>query len=287
MSYNFIIKILGDIMNLSPQIKAKLRAQLTAYHNSLWTPPLSGELEFLDRTVSSLNNLKISAPNQLITTRSKRVHLSPKVSFSKFLFPTNLITKELADLVLVYKHFVNGVLSNHRATLVQSKYTPKKRRSWRIDADQFFLMTQWPIFKIVSPKRFKNLFHVRPRTLTWSTYGFVGALALRFPVYFSSARILRLKTHIPLTKTFSFGLQTPSGWDSSPSFLMKFLQGLVGENLLKNKSVKDLIRTLYILADWEVDPPDELERNFEKPEENKGFGIVEFTVRTEDGTVRD
>jgi len=270
-------------MSLSPTIKAQLRTELATYHNSLWKPPLNRELEFLDRTVSSLNNIRISTRNQAISSRCKRIHLSPKVRFFRTQLPTpSPTTTELSDLIFVYKHIVNGVLKDYRAILAQTKFTSQKRKTWHIDTNQFFLMTQWPRFKIVSPAKFKCGFHIRPKSRTWSTYGFVGPLASRFPIYFSSSRILQIKSHIPSTKSFSFSLKPLSGWDSSPSFFMKCLQGLIGENLLKNKPAFQLIRTLYILAEWEVDPSDELEWNSEKIEDDKGFGIIEFTVRTEE-----
>jgi hypothetical protein len=233
--------------------------------------------------VSGLHNIKFSAVNQSITTRSKRIHLTPKVRFPRSHFPKlQSVTKELADLLLTYKHFVNGVLQAHKAILIQSKYTSKKRKSWKIDTDQFFFMTQWPSFKIVSPAKFARRFFVKPQTLTWSTYGFVGVGAVRYPVYYSSTRMLRVISRIPSTKTFSFALQTPIGWDSSTSFLLKFIQGLVGENLLTSLSARKMIHALYIIAGWKLDPPEELEWNIEEPEEDKGFGIVEFTVRTEE-----
>jgi len=183
----------------------------------------------------------------------------------------------------MYKYFVNGVLQAHRAMLIQSKYTPKKYRSWKIDTDQFYFNTQWPKFKIVSPARFVIPFSVKPETLTWSTYGFVGPKAVRYPVYYSSARMLRATSSIPSSKTFSFTLQTPIGWDSSTSFLLKFVQGFVGENLLSSKTVKKLVHALYVFAGWELDPPEELEWNNEESEEKGGFGIVEFAVKTEEG----
>lgn len=52
--------------------------------------------------------------------------------------------------------------------------------------------------------------------------------------------------------------------------------------MLTSLSARKLIHALYIIAGWKLDPPEELEWNIEEPEEDKGFGIVEFTVRTEE-----
>lgn len=271
-------------MKLNRVLKKRFRSVLDSYHRSLWRSPLSGELDFIDRTVSSFHKRRISVAKQSLTARSKRIHLTPKVKFSRSGFPmSQAITKELADLLVTYKYFVNGVLQAHRAILIQSKYTGKKNRSWKIDTDQFYFMTQWPKFKIVSPARFTKPYSVKPKTLTWSTYGFVGPNAVRYPVYYSSTRMLRARSSIPSSKTFSFTLQSPIGWDSSTSFLLKFVQGFVGENLLSSLTVKKLVHALYVIAGWKLDPPGELEWNNEESEEKEGFGVVEFTVRAEEG----
>lgn len=272
------------MVKLNPLLKTRFKATLTNYHQSLWRPPLSGELDFIDRTVSSFHNVRISVAKQSLTARSKRIHLTPKVRFSRSGFPkSQAITKELADLLITYKHFLNGILQAHRAVLIQSKYTSKKYKSWKIDTDQFYFLTQWPKFKIVSPARFTKWFSVQPETITWSTYGFVGVKAVRYPVYYSSTRMLRARSSTPFSKTFSFTLQSPIGWDSSTSFLLKFVQGFVGENLLSSVTVRKLVHALYVMACWELDPPEELEWNNEKPKEKEGFGLVEITVRTEEG----
>lgn len=269
-------------MRLNSFIKAQLRKQLFTYHTSLWKPPLKREMDFLDLTVKGLNNIRISHGSQTVSSRCKRIHLTPKVSF--FRNPLTTIsptTTELSDLLLVVKYFENGSLKQFRAILGQIKFTSQKPKSWHIDTDQFFLMTQWPRFTIVSPARFRSTFHIKPKTSTWSSYGFIGPLATRFPIYHSAQRILKKKTLIPKTQSFSFNPRPPSGWDSSPSFMIKFLQGLIGENLLKNKSALALIRALYIIAKWKVDPPDELEWISDKDAESNGMGIIEFTVNTE------
>ncbi len=38
---------------------------------------------------------------------------------------------------------------------------------------------------------------------------------------------------------------------------------------------------LYIVVKWKPDPPGELEWHEDENEENEGFGIVEFTVTSE------
>lgn len=269
-------------MSLTTPIKNQFKSVLNVYHQSLWNPQLSGELDFIDRTVSAFKNLGISAGGQILETRSKRIHLTPKVRFIIARLPSpKAVTKELADLLLVYKYFDNRVLQAYRAVLVQSKYTPRKSKSWRIDSEQFHLMTRWPKFRIVSPAKFAKSFLIKPQALTWSTYGFVGTKAVRYPIYYSSKRILRMKRLIPSSSSFSFNLQTPIGWDSSTSFLMKFVQGFVGENLQGNSSVKDLVDALYVIAKIKPDPPDELEWKRDN-EERGGFGVVEFVVSTEE-----
>lgn len=272
------------MVKLNPLLTTQFKAALSNYHQSLWRTTLSGEIDFIDRTVTSFQNLKIPAAIQSLKTRSKRIHLTPQVRFYRFglLFPNKHTTVEMGDLLFIYKHFLNRVLDAYRAILVQVKYTKGKAKSWKIDTDQFYFLTQWPSFMIVRPA-FKKMYFIKPRTLSWATYGFVGPNAARYPLYYSSTRMLHHTKTVPSTKSFSFPVQSGIGWDSSTSFLLKFVQGFIGENLLSSTTVKAFVDDLYIAVRWKPDPPGEPEWNDEKNEENEGFGVVEFTVTSEQG----
>lgn len=262
-------------------LKARFRAALRNYHQSLRSPSLSGEIDFIDRTVKNTQKWNITAGNQSLKTRAKRIHLTPQARFFRYpLFPSKHTTVEIGDLLLIYKHFLNGILDAYRAIIVQAKYTKGKKRSWKINTDQFYFLTQWPAFRIVRPAS-KKWHFIKPTTLTWASYGFVGPNATRYPIYYSSTRMLRGKRMVPSTKSFSFAIRSVIGWDSSQSFLMKFVQGLVGENLLLSTKVKALVDDLYVITKLKPDPPGELEWNNENYEENEGFGIVEFTLTSE------
>ena len=91
--------------------------------------------------------------------------------------------------------------------------------------------------------------------------------------------MLRCTTIVPSSKSFSFTVKSGIGWDSSTSFLLKFVQGLVGENLMISTKVKAFVDDLYIVVGWKPDPPGELAWDNEK-KEGEGFGIIEFTVST-------
>ena len=275
-------------MKLNIALKRGFKSALKRYHQSLWKRPPSRELDFINRTVASFKSLKISAGGQSLKARSKRIHLKPMVEYYPYglLLPNVHTTVEMGDLLFIYKHFLNGFLGAYRAVIVQAKYTKGKKRSWRIDTDQFYFLNHWPHFRIVKlvSKKWcpvsKKLYSIKPRTLTWATYGFVGPNATKYPVYYSSRRMLRYKTAIPSTKSFSFPVKSGIGWDSSTSFLLKFVQGFVGENLLLSTKVKVFVDDLYVFANWKPDPPGDPEWDNEKDEE--GFGIVEFTAFTEE-----
>ena len=266
-------------MNRTNILKKRFKLFLDNYHRNLWAPPLAGEIDFIDRTVDSFKSLKISAGRQSLKARSKRIHLTPIVEYYPYgrLVPNVHTTVEMGDLLFVYKRFLNGLLNAYRAAVVQAKHTKGKRKSWSIKTDQFFFLTHWPTFRIVKPK-FRKWFLIKPEALTWATYGFVGPNATRYPLYYSSKRILRYKRTVPSTKSFSFHTAPRTGWDSSTSFLLKFVQGLVGENLLSSARVKAFVDDLYVVARWKPDPPGEPKWDNKKNEEREGFGIVEFTV---------
>lgn len=274
-------------MILDDILKKEFKSTLNQYHESLWRSTLSGEIDFIDRTVESFEKVNIHNRNQFLKTRSKKLHPKPKVRFYPFgrLFILNNATVEMGDLFFVYKHFLNGILNEHRAIVVQAKHTKASSKSWRIDTDQFRLLSKWPPFQF-EKKAFQKLYHIRPRALTWATYGFVGLSATRYPLYCSSKRMLREIKSIPSSNTFTFKLLNSSGWDSSTSFLLKFIQGFAGENLRRNSRALDLVKDLYTVAEWEPDPPGDPKWETGKKGE-EGFGIIEFTVTTERDEKRD
>ena len=271
-------------MKLNPPLKTQFKKALSNYHQSLWKPSLSGEIEFIDRTVASLQNLNFFGGKQSLKTRSKSIHLTPHVRFYRhpLLHPNKHTTVEMGDLLLVYKHFRDGVLDTYRAIIVQAKYTKGKKKTWRIDTNQFYFLTQWPRFRIVRPTS-KKWHYIKPRTLTWASYAFVGPT--RYPLYYSSTRISHHRKRVPSQKSFSFPVRYCVGWDSSTSFLLKFVQGFVGENLLSNIKVKRFVDDLYTLVKWKPDPPGELEWTEDSDEKDKGFGVVEFTVVNDDFSI--
>lgn len=262
------------MIKLNPLIKDQFKLTLQNYHTSLLNPPLSNERDFIDRTIRNFNRLNFTVGNQSLRSRSKKIHLTPMV---RFFMPSNKSTPvEMGDLLFVCKYFLNGSLCAHRATIIQAKFTKAKKKSWKIDTSQFYFLTQWPCFSMVRPRSNKS-YYINPKAKTWSTYGFVGSNTIRCPLYYSAERILYHKGGIPPTKSFSFTIPSYTGWDSGTSFFIKFVQGLIGENLLVNTAVKALVDDLYIMAGWKPDPPGDLEWD-NKESENEIFGIVEFTV---------
>lgn len=68
------------------------------------------------------------------------------------------------------------------------------------------------------------------------------------------------------------------GWDTSPSFLMRQILCLVGENLFINTSIDLFVKDLYGIVGLRPDPPGEFEWESSIEEKPKGFGVVEFTI---------
>ena len=84
-------------------------------------------------------------------------------------------------------------------------------------------------------------------------------------------------TTLPTTQSFNFPVNTQTGWDSSTSFLHKFIQGLVGENLLTNTSIKSFVDDMYSLVKWKTNHKRDLKMT-EAKNGDRCFGIIEFTV---------
>jgi hypothetical protein len=188
------------------------------------------------------------------------------------------MNREIGDLLFVYKYLLRNKLVAHRASIVQTKYTSGTRKSWTIDTAQYDLMSHWPKFQLISPARFHKIYDLKPKACSWATYGFIGPNAAKNPLFFSSKRMLR-KYPAPPSTHFSFNLNHMHAiWLHSTGFLSKFLQNLIGENLLSNTNIKDFVDDLYKTANLLPDPPGECEWNNREPEDKKSFGIIEFRI---------
>ena len=266
---------------LNTSMKNRFKHKLSSYHQSL-IPFIKDEEDFIDRTVKAFKNYADYGGGQSIRTRTVKIHGKPIVCFGPCTsrFPSRKICREMGDLLFIYKHFFKGNVDAHRAVLVQTKYTGSAKRTWSIETGQFCLMTLWPKFSVTRPTGFSNDLELRPKTLTWSTYGFVGPRAVNYPFYFSSTRILRThRQQASSTKHFSFTLRSnPIPWDYSAGFLSRFVNALIGENLFANSAIKTFIDDLYKVAGWIPDPPGEFEWRNEKIQKEGSLGIIEFVV---------
>lgn len=270
------------MIRLNVSLKNRFRVKLNSYHQSL-RPFTKDEEDFIDRTVKAFSNYQDSHKGQSIRARSTKIHRKPIACFPPCtpVFSSKKICREIGDLLFVYKHFSRGSLDAHRATLIQAKHTRGMKKVWSIETGQFCLLTSWPIFNISAKPG--TLYNLKPKALTWSSYGLVGPRAIGYPVYFSSARIMRThRRSASTTKHFSFALKSdPMPWDYGGGFLSRFVHALVGENLFYNSGIKDFIDDLYKMAEWIPDPPGEFEW---KEEEKQGsIGIIEFIISEEGG----
>jgi len=170
-----------------------------------------------------------------------------------------------------------------RAVIIQSKFTKTNQRTWKkIDTAQFYLALKWPHFTRVRPKP-KTAHTLSPNCLTWGSYAFVGPNAVNYPLYFTSTRMFRRHPYVLSQKTFTFNMKRPLGWDTSPSFLMKQMFCLIGEDLLSNNPIRSFVDELCRMVNLEPDPPGEFEWQPNQREEPKGFGVIEFTLSCEEG----
>jgi len=271
-------------MAYNPQLLQQIRNTLNAYHNSLRSTPLSGELDFIRRTTSFFANKNLRSQYTSFSTRSGNIDKSPIVRFQHTTPQYSPADKEVADILFVSKKIRNGQLINKKGILVQSKFTKKSITSWSgIDTAQFFLTYYWPSFTRIKPGPINGPYELEPNSLLWGTYAFVAPNSTNFPLYFSPSKILYLNQNLINQQTFTFTLSTFNNYQTSPSFLMRLILCQIGEDLLTNQKIDNFVDELYRLVGLAPDPPDEFDWNQDDKEEKpKGLGIVEFTISTED-----
>ena len=264
-------------MKLNESLKSNFKSILHDYHDSLGNPSLTGELDFINRTVVSFQQVNISSGKQKLKTRSKKFNRTQKIRFYPYgpLFPDKYTTVELGGLLFIHKHILKDEVDSHRATIIQLTFTKSKKKLWTIDTNLFSFLTQWQRFKMTPA--FSKWYLLKPKMLTWATYGFLGPHISKYPFYYSSKRMFNYMTTLPSTSSFNFPVNIRIGWDSSTSFLHKFVQGLVGENLLTNAPIKSFVYDMYSLFKWKPNHQREL-KMIEVNNGEKCFGIIEFTV---------
>jgi hypothetical protein len=263
-------------MKLNASLKRDFKSVLDKYLDALGNPSLTGEIDFLNRTVFSFNQVQISSGKQQMKIRSQKINQT-QIRFYPYgpLYLDKYTTVELGDLLFIYKHIFKGETKAYRAVLIHLTFTKRKEKSWSINTDQFSFHTQWQRFKITP--LFTKWYSLNPRMLTWATYGFLGPQISKYPFFYSTKRMRTYVTKIPLTSSFTFPVKRPIGWDSSTSFLNKFVQGFIGENLLTNVPIKMFIEDLQNRFQRNLNHPRSGKMNQTNDEIN-GFGIIQFTV---------
>lgn len=272
------------MIKIHPTLKNQFRTFLRQYHLQITNPRLQNEIDYIDKTVAAFQNINITTETQKLRTRSAKIHQTPLATFipCTAAFNKPKIDKEIADILLVYKHFTKNILDVHRASLIQAKFSRNKKRiSWNnIDSGQFCLLATWPTFQITSPLRFLRQYTLLPRNRTWSMYGLVGPKIVYLPIFYSSERMLIERGAFPLGKYFTFRAN-PTVFDYSNSFFMLFVLGCIGENLLTNSQILQFIIDLYIIAGLKPDPPGDYEEVTETQIKKRSFGIIEIIIEDE------
>ena len=244
-------------MRIGAQLKDKIRQTLVNYHKNLSSPKLSDELDFVHRTASFFKNRSVNHGQQSFSTNARSIDKSPIVEFFHTTPWKNPAAKEIADLLFVSKFKKGNSVIEKRAVIVQSKFARTDQRFWKnIDTAQFYLVLNWPAFTRIKPGPPK-LYQLQPRSLAWGTYLFVGPEALDHPVYFTSSRIFKGSPSMFSQKTFTFSPKELNGFDTSPSFLMRQILCLIGEDLLANPNLESFVDEMYRIVGLKPDPPGE------------------------------
>jgi len=265
-------------MSISGQLKDEIRQTLVDYHNNLGSPKLCDELDFIHRTVAFFKHVSVAHGHQSFTTSARSIDKSPIVEFLHSTPSNNPAKKEIADLLFVSKFKKGNHVTEKRAVVVQSKFNQTEQRLWKFDTAQFYLVSKWPPFSRIKPGPPKP-YLLQPQSLAWGSYVFVGPEALENPVYFASSRILKENPSIFSHKTFSFNPKKLNSFDTSPSFLMRHILCLIGENLYANSNIESFVDEMYRIVGLKPDPPNEFYWDSMNDEnESTGFGVVEFSL---------
>jgi hypothetical protein len=247
------------------------------YHKSLRSPVVKDELDYIRKTTSFFGQISFKEGQESFENRARNIDKKPIVEFLHCTPSTSPAHKEIADMLLVSKLKIGGNTAIKRAVLIQSKFNKTKSRRWDVDTSQLYLLSKWPAFRRIRPGPSKS-YLLEPMSTSWGSYAFEAPEALGKPVYLSAWRILEKNPSIFSQKTCTFNLREVNGFNMSPSFLMKLILCLVGENLNQNLRVESFVDEMYRIVGLKPDPPHEFYWGNVDNQEETGFGIVEFSV---------
>jgi hypothetical protein len=264
-------------LTLNPTTKHDIRRFVNGYVRSVQHYPFTSEIDYIRKTVQYFSNRSLGPPNGRIVTQASEIHGTPKVEyFSQWI--NDLVEIEFADLIFVYKHIINRVIVEKRAVFVQCKYTKSSGYDWDIQQNQFDFLSTFPCFRFSSP-RHPKIYYIEPNAISFAMYGFGAAWTPSTPIYQPAKRILKNRANKPHVKTkFNYLVNPILGWDSSQSFLLRLMQGRLGENLMKNDLVDDLFKDLYVAVGMTPDPPDDLKFIELKDKNEKGIALIEIKI---------
>jgi len=265
-----IMSINAGIMNYFDKI-------INDYHRAISNTPITGELNFVDKTVENFTVAPIQSGEQTFSVRSARIHVKPFITYKSLNQKNPDVTVELGDLIIIYKHTLNDALIKWRAIIIQTKFKKTKNLSWDISTNQFTFLVHWPTFNISRPHS-TGLYTINPISKTWAVYGFIGPNATKYPIYYSSKRMMDHIHQIPSKDHFPFNVLDNHSWDYSKSFFKKFLNERIGENLIENIEAACLVNKLYKVVRLEPDPPGDPDWEGITSSSDEGFGLIEFHI---------
>lgn len=266
-------------MTVTPLTRVAIEQLVMGYERAVMGRSFQNEIDYIRRTLAFFSQQRLGPRNHRVETQASVIHGSPRIEYISQL--TNQpVHVEFADLIFVFKHYFNQNLVEKRGLFVQCKYEPTGY-TWHIDQEQFDFLSSYPQFRFWRPLR-NNWYTINPVAISWAMYGFGAQIAPNTPIYQPVERIRQNAINIPRGRhNFPYNIN-PLGWDSNRSFLLRLMQGRLGENLLRNADMATLIHDLYIAVHLAPDPPSDMEFDKDIPTDAKsGIGLIEIRINEE------
>ena len=263
---------------------------LDPYHDMDYSS-LDDEEDFIEETVNGLSHPPIHSHTDMIETRTRSVHQSPKVTFE---IPTgDTVERELADLLYLVTSDGPGRDETRRGMLTQAKFA-KDPPSWDIDLYQHHLIEDFSDFVVTSPRTCEE-FSFGAIPSSFANFG----LASRFrdPIYLTGSRMEEAISNFDYrTDSATFNpnryrtKSPPTVYEYSQSILKRLIRGTYGTEITSGSEIdrlvdhlNDIVEGSYTTApspctDGGVDE----ERQFNDP---PGFTIVNISITIEEPEV--
>lgn len=255
------------------------------------------EEDVIDKVVDTMDDFSDDTSGQAAEMKAKKMHPSPKVSFSgpdwdgsgQARRAADWIDRkdaELADVMLVANRFRGSRVTSRRVMLSQTKFSKESSSNpwkWKIKMHQYHLLHELPEIEFVQPPTGQR-FHLDPENKSFTTYSFASDFHHGYFNTTDKMQDFMSTTEGIKTTTFDPTPDAPYGFQVFRGILKRFLLDMYGERFEVGDDVSQMIKHMYEHANFDrSDSSNALADGGKQNDDDTGMAVIQIDVGLENG----